>query len=264
MSARAASFAPKFALAVPVLAGLGWMASAGAPSGYLIMNTAALALALACACWLPMPQSKGAVTALAATLLGLLWLTALFGIEVDGAHRWIGLGPLRLHTGYLVLPLLVACADRLSSRAAALIVSAAAVATVVQPDRATCFALAAAASTIALARRDWPSVGALTVTLVCAAAALRIPDHLLTVEFVEAVQTDALAVRPLIGFALVLATLAPAALLIGRNRSALPVASFVIVAGLCALAGPYPSILIGYGAAPILGFGMALAALRAK
>lgn len=264
MSARAASFAPEFALAVPVLAGLGWMVLAGAPSGYLLGNTAALALALASARWLPMPRSEGAVTALAATLLGLLWLTALFGIEIDGARRWIGLGPLRLHTGYLVLPLLVACADRLSSRAAALIVTAAAVATVVQPDRATCFAISATACTIALRRRDWPSVGALMASLVCAAAVLRIPDHLLSVEFVEAVQTDALAARPAIGLALVLATIAPAALLIGRNWSALPVASFVVVAGLCALAGPYPSILIGYGAAPILGFGLALAALRAK
>jgi hypothetical protein len=31
-----------------------------------------------------------------------------------------------------------------------------------------------------------------------------------------------------------------------------------------AFAGPYPSILIGYGAAPILGFGLALAALRCQ
>ena len=42
----------------------------------------------------------------------------------------------------------------------------------------------------------------------------------------------------------------------------MPLTAFMTAAGLMAFAGPYPSILLGYGAAPILGFGLALAALR--
>lgn len=197
---------------------------------------------------------------LATALVGLLAFTALFGLEVDGVRRWIALGPLRLHTGYLVLPLVLALTRRLSSRLATLLVAVAAAATAIQPDLATCTALLAAAAAIAAQRRDWPSGTALAIAVACTAWALKTPDTLLPVKFVEAVQLDALRSHLVLGLILIAATLCP--MLLAMQTNARPLAAFLVAAGLCAFAGPYPSILIGYGAAPILGFGLALAALR--
>lgn len=256
--------APLAALALPVLAGLAWMAWAGAPTVWLAINAGALLAALAGALLLPMPPKQSGQLILAGTLVALLVLTALAGVELDGVRRWIALGPVRLHTGYLVLPLLVVLASQLPSRHAALLLGAALLATLAQPDRAACYALAAAVCIHTLHRRDWPGIGALVFALACCIAVLMRADPLQPVRFVEAVQSDALAVNPLFGALLVLVTLAPIVLLRGGSRPAQPLAAFLLIAGLCAFTGPYPSILIGYGAAPILGFGLALAALRAR
>lgn len=254
--------APLAALALPVLAGLAWMAWAGAPTVWLAINAGALLAALAGALLLPMPPKQSGQLILAGTLVALLVLTALAGVELDGVRRWIALGPVRLHTGYLVLPLLVVLASQLPSRHAALLLGAALLATLAQPDRAACYALAAAVCVNAVQRRDWPAIGALLLAIACSIAVLARLDPLQPVRFVEGVQADALASAPLFGTLLTLATLAPLALLRGGDRRAQLLAAFVLVAGLCAFAGAYPSILIGYGATPILGMGLALAALR--
>jgi len=256
--------APSAALVLPVLAGIAWMAWVGAPTAWPAINAAALLVALACARWVPLPRKQSGQLFLAGALVALMALTALAGVELDGVRRWIALGPVRLHTGYLVLPLLVVLTSRLPSRPAALLLGAALLATLAQPDRAACYALAAAVCIHALHRRDWPAIGALVVAIASCIAVLTRADPLQPMRFVEGLQADALAANPLFGALLTLATLAPLALLRGGDRPAQPLAAFLLIAGLCAFAGPYPSVLIGYGAAPILGFGLALAALRAR
>lgn len=252
------------ALVLPVLSGIAWMAWAGAPTGWLAINAGALLTALACALLLPMPPKQSGQLILAGTLVALVVLTALAGVELDGIRRWIALGPVRLHIGYLVLPLLVVLTSQLPSRPAALLLGAVQLATLAQPDRAACYALAAATCVNAVQRRDWPATSALLLAIACSIAVLARLDPLQPLRFVEAVQSDALAADPLFGTLLTLATLAPLALLRGADRQAQTLVAFLIAASLMALAGPYPSILIGYGAAPILGFGLALAALRAR
>lgn len=248
------------ALALPVLAGIGWMGASGAPPAWLGVNALALVLALAAALWLPLRLSDRGALILAAALVLALWATALAGIPVDGVRRWVGIGPVRLHLAYLVLPLLVVLAARLQSLSAAALLITALGATVIQPDLAATVALAASMVIAAVQRRGVIGrILAVTGLLACSYL-LRRPDTLAPVRFVEQVQSDAWAVQPAAGLALTLAGLAPLLLL----RQAAPLAAFLVAAGLMAFAGPYPSILIGYGAAPILGFGLALAALRCQ
>lgn len=259
-SARSLPLASAAALALPVLAGITWMSAGGAPLAWLALNGAALVLALALAVLLPIPQDEARVTLLAAMLVAALIATSFAGTAVDGVRRWVSLGPVTLHVGYLVLPLLAALTPRLSSGRAVALLVLALLATLLQPDRATSIALSATLAALAYLRGDRATFVGLIIAMASCGAALTSPDTLALVRFVERVQQDAWAVEPLAGLALTLATLAPLLVL----RAALPLAAFMVAAGAMAFAGPYPSILIGYGAAPILGFGLALAALRCQ
>lgn len=249
-------------LAAPVIAGLAWMAWSGAPATYLAINAGALLLALAAALWLP--RSRPGQLTLAIAAVALLGLTLLSGSEVAGVRRWLALGPLQLHTGYLVMPLLVVLAGRLPANPACWLLFGAVLTSTLQPDRATSVALAAATAVIFAQRPVMPLAGLMTAALAGVFIAFDQHDPLQPVRFVESVQADAWAAQPLFGAVLVLATFAPFLLLQGRQHAAQPLVAFLVAAELMALIGPYPAILIGYGAAPILGFGLALAALRAR
>lgn len=262
MRRRTLSVATLAALVLPVVAGIGWLAVSGAPMAWVAVNSGALLLALALAVLLPMPQDARYVAALGAALIAALFATALAGTAVDGIRRWVNFGPINLHVGYLLLPVLAALAPSLSSgRAVALLVMAL-LATLLQPDRAASMALVAALAAFAHVRRDRASFIGLIIAIASASAAVVTPDPLAPVRWVEGVQSDAWQVTPIAGIALTAATLSPLFLLRHGGTAALPLASLLVTAGLMAFAGPYPSILIGFGAAPILGFGMALAALR--
>lgn len=252
------------ALAIPVVAGIAWLAVGNAPMAWIAVNALALVLAVALAFWLPLPRSERGALILAAAVVLAIWATALAGIPVEGVRRWIGIGPVRLHLGYLVLPLLMVLAWRLRSPAAVALLVAALGATVLQPDRAATVGLTAAAAVLALQRRDGPSVLAFAAGLAACFTVSQQPDDLAPVRFVEQVQSDAWAMHPAAGLVLTLAALTPLLLLRHTSAAAAPLAAFLTAAGLMVFAGPYPSILIGYGAAPILGFGLALAALRCQ
>lgn len=252
------------ALTAPVMAGLSWMGWSGAPSAWLAINAGALGVALALALWLPLPRGNRGQLALAVGLVMLLAGTLLFGTQAEGIRRWLSLGPLRLHTGYLVMPLLIVLAGRIPVKPAAFLLVGAVLTSALQPDRATSVALAAGIAAMVIRRPALPLAGAMAAALAGVFMTFDQPDPLQPVRFVENVQRDALAASPLFGTLLVLVTFSPLLLLSGRQRSAQPLTAFLIAAGLMAFAGPYPAILIGYGAAPILGFGLALAALRAR
>jgi len=248
------------ALVVPVVAGLSWMAAGGAPMAWIAVNALALVLALAMAFWLPLPGSEHGVVVLAAALVLALWATALAGVSIEGVRRWVGIGQVRFHLGYLTLPLLIVLTARLPSLPALALLLAALGATVFQPDLAATVALAASMVIAAVQRQGVVGRILAVIGLLACSYLIGQPDTLAPVRFVEQVQSDAWAVQPAAGLALTLAGLAPLLML----RQAAPLAAFLVAAGLMAFAGPYPSILIGYGAAPILGFGLALAALRCQ
>lgn len=250
------------ALAVPVAAGLIWMALTGAPQVYLLVNAGALVLALAAARWLPFDLSESKSVGLGVVLIALLMVTAIFGVEIDGVRRWLALGPLKLHIGYLVLPLLVVLTARVRSPIAAGLLIAALAICALQPDRATVLALSAVAIARVAMVRDRFAMVALIAATVALAVVWSFPDPLAPVRYVERVLQDAWAQSPAAGAALLLASLAPVILLRSQGRAALPLVAFVLAAGIASLIGPYPSVLIGFGAAPIIGLGLALAALR--
>ena len=261
------------ALAVPVAAGLAWMAWADAPRNYLIGNAAAGLVAIVFAVLLPLPRGERGTALLAAAAVAVLGVTAVAGIESQGMHRWLALGPLRLHAGALVLPTITVLAATMPPRRGALLLTAAGLATALQPDPAMAAAVLAAAAAL-FARRlrgDLRLLAALGVLAAALAIALARDVPLEPVAFVEQVARVGLYGPPLpvlaqiaIGLVLTLLALAPALLEATHRHAARGLSAFWLVTVAIATLWPYPSPLTGFGAGPIVGLGLALAALRSR
>ena len=252
----------------PVAAGVAYMALAGAPHSYLFANMAAACLVLV-AFWLVPPLDRQAALLAISVFVPALLASTFLGPAVDGVHRWIGIGPLKMHAGFLVLPFLATRMPRLDRWVVAAIISLAALLIALQPDRASAFALFLLAVVwFGIARNRWAlmaflaSGGGLLWTISQA-------DNLPPVRFVENVVAEAAAADRGMAVVMVGATLLAIAVPISiwwRNRSARGVGLIfwsICLAGyfLASLAGPYPVPLLGYGVSPILGFGYALALL---
>jgi hypothetical protein len=251
------------ALAIPVLAGLAYLFAFGAPASYLAVNAAVLAVAILwIAVALPPPSSTGRRVLIGALLL-LLFVPLLTGPSLSGVARWLPLGPFNLHAGMLAVPLLATLAGE-EPEYAPLLLSLALLAAFLQPDMATGAALMLAAVGLYDATRDWRhvvfAIVAFTASLV---AAMRgeLPAH----PFVERVifllaRTDLLAALGLLAALLASFYLIVGALP-GRESSRKALAGSLFGFSFAGLVSNYPSPLIGYGAAPILGFGLALGLL---
>lgn len=244
------------------------MAVMGAPSIWPLTN-ALVAAFIVVAWFVPRPWS---VPPLAMAIAALIVLAATFvGPNLDNVHRWIAIGPLRLHAGMLALPLLGILLPQLKERFAAAAVILAALIFALQPDRASAAALFCMVLIwLMLARHRW----ALLALLAATASLIRttaIADTLSPVPFVENVLHDASAWNAVVAIAmavaLVIACLTP--IWIARKQ---PLANLtpraIWSAGLvgysvASLFGAYPTPLLGYGVSPILGFGLALALLAA-
>ena len=262
--ATQATAAPRWpallALALPVLAGLAYMAAFGAPRAYLAVNALSLVLGGAWTSLGRAPAGEASRRALALLLLALFALPLLTGPRLDGIARWIPAGPATLHAGMLALPalsLLAAC-DR--ARGPVVLLGAVLV-SVLQPDAASAMALAGAAGGIALARgsRRFGLV-ALAGALAAVAAALR--GDLPPEPFVEHVIGEAARRSVAVAAALVL-SLAISFALILRQAPQYRVERFALAGTLLGFAtaatiANHPTPLIGYGASAILGYALAL------
>lgn len=253
------------ALAIPVLAGAAWMAASGAPQHYWLTNLTALVLA---SVWIV--SGRGPHTALSRhMLLAALLLLMLLPLgmseplrSVTGAEvrRWIPLGPVSLHAGMVAIPPLVMLAARNKPLAAPILLAALLLA-FLQPDGASGFAVTFAAIGLHHVTRDW-KVGAVAVVGFVAAIVMSLAGELPPQPFVERVLIDAAGQH--IVLALVLAAALGAAFLLivfltpftRATRFALAGAFFGFV--VMAMMSHYPFPLVGYGAAPIAGFGLAL------
>ena len=178
--------------------------------------------------------------------------------------RWISLGPVQLHSGSLAIPLLACLAAR-ERRLAALILLAAVVLAALQPDAASVLALLCASAGLGIAQRDWKT-GAVGLIAAVAAFGAHARGILPPQAFTERVLTELLLAAPLAALGLVLALLASLLLILGKiDQDAPPRHALAgVLAGftLAGILADYPSILIGYGASPILGFALALAITR--
>lgn len=256
-----------------VVLGLAYMGMAGAPYRYLGMNVAALAIgfvALAATVRFlrNVDRLPGAVTlSLGAALLA----TAVFGVPVEGATRWVRLGAVVLQPSLIVLPLIIVAFAERRDLAATCGLLLAALAVAIQPDRAMAGVLAAGLGVLAIARPDRWTIAALLGAAAAFAVTLVRADRLPAVPYVDQIFYTSFEVGALAGLAVLagsLLILAPA--LAGRRAdpgrgevySVFGAVWLAIVAA--AALGNYPTPLVGYGGSAILGYLLSLAVFRSS
>ena len=248
------------ALAVPVFSGIIYLRFYGAPSAYVVINTVAFGLAAIAVLGLPVIEGPKAQRVAAIILLALLFLPLVTGPYVNGIARWLPLGPFAVHSGALALPPLVVLAARDEDFAPSILLGALLAASL-QPDAATGLAVMLAAVGLYNATGDWRLVPVAGIALLASmVAGLR--GELPAQPFVERILIHLAIDTPLAVFGLVIALLVSFFLLAHAIPAPKPVrhalAGALFGFSLAALVSNYPTILLGYGAAPILGFGLAI------
>lgn len=249
--------------------GLAYMAAAGAPTGYLAVNALSLVMGLALLAALPRRSlGTGATVVL---LGGLLLATALFGVSVDGATRWMRVGGISLQISLIALPVMLVAFARAPGGLAAIGTILGAFALAIQPDRAMAGVMAAALAVLVLYRRERPVAVALAAAVVSFGVTMARPDSLPAVPFVDQILHTSFQVHPLAGMAVV-----GGALLLGvpalvgvrhdpANRHVHAVFGTVWLGAVVAAAlGNYPTPLVGYGGSAILGYAIALACMPSR
>ena len=252
--------------------GLAYLAAAGAPATYLIMNLAALLIGmglLSVSAFAPHVTTRwsGAGTLAMATVL---LATSLFGSSVEGAARWVAVGPLFVQTSLLFLPLIIVGFSRTRTFCATAGMAVAALALALQPDRAMAGVMVAGLAAMVALRFDIRVGLALAGAVLAFMATLTQPDTLPAVPYVDQILYSAFGVHPLAGAAV----LAGAAMLLvpaivgWRTNAAgrLPAAVFGAVwfaIILAAALGNYPTPVVGYGSSAIIGYLLSLTALPA-
>ena len=253
------------ALAIPVLAGALYMALADAPLHYALTNVGALVLACL---WIL--GGRGPHTALSRHLMtGILLFTLLTPLAVspemtsitgDKVLRWFPLWGLNLHTGMLAAPPLCILAARHRTLGAPILLAAIGCVWF-QPDAATGFALTFAAVGLHHVTRDW-KVGVVAIAGFFASINMALRGELPARPFVERVLVDAAGTSVFVAIGLTLALAAAFALILLAvpfdRAKRFTLAGLLFGFAVLALMSNYPTPLIGYGAAPILGFGLAL------
>lgn len=246
------------------------LAGGGAPSGWLAVQAGASVAALA----LSLPLLCRHLPRLATPLLVLapfaLLATLLFDAGLDGVHRWLSVGPVRLHIGLLLLPALLTIKARGDSRYTSLALIAFAAVIGLQPDLGMALGLMLALLATALIRRDRQDWLALAASSAAFAVCFISPDRLQPVPMVEHVLTDSWQWAAWTGpLALIGALILPLALL-WRARIdpalRLPAVSLTglwLGLLLASLIGHFPVPLLGYGASAVIGWGLALAWMEA-
>lgn len=247
------------ALALPVVAGLAFLHLGGAPQHYLWVNSGALIIALLAATVV----AKGSVLVrrvLVVALLAGLFAPLVTGPWLDGVARWIPVGPFRLHAAGLLLPslLVLALEDR---EYAPPILLAAVIAGLLQPDAALGFTIVFATVGFHDVTKDW-RIGVVTIIAFFAALVMAVRGNPRPQDFVENVLVDAAAISPVLAAVLFLSLVASFFIILHAIPA--PKAMRYTLAGclfgftILSIMANYPSILVGYGAAPILGFGFGL------
>lgn len=261
--ARAYAFA---ALALPVLAGMAYLLAAGAPPAYLAVNGMALALAAGLIALAPgVASARGRQIALGAILV-ILFVPLITGPALSGVARWLPLGPVTLHAGMLFAPALAVLAAEEPEFAPA-ILSVALFAALLQPDMALAAALMLTAVGLYDATKDW-RYGAFAIVAFPVALVAAVRGELPAQPFADRVigtlaRTDPLAAIGLLAALVVSFTLIVAALP-GAAAPRKALAGALVGFSFAGLVSNYPSPFVGYGAAPILGFGLALGLLVAS
>jgi cell division protein FtsW (lipid II flippase) len=247
-----------------VLAGIAFMLLGGAPAHYPAINAAAFATGVVLLLLLSPAITNRAVTIIVFAASLALFLPLIIGPDLEGIHRWIALGPVQLHAGMFLLPLVMALLPRLNPKAQNAAFLCAAIAISAQPDRASAMALLGGAFGMAVVQRDrWAGVSVAIALLSVSVTFVR-ADPLDPVPFVETVLPDAWAIHPLIANVLVLTLIAAIALPVRQGGEMWSLAGAWAGFAFASFIGAYPTPLIGYGAAPIIGFALGLAMCKPR
>lgn len=252
-------------LAIPVLAGIAYLAAFGAPVRFIATNAGALIAAAAAIALAPRRLGRIGRWVLIAAALAACFAPLLTGPAIAGVARWLPLGPVMLHAGMVAVPVLAVLAAEEDGSAPALL-SLALLAALLQPDMATGAALMLAAVGLYDATRDW-KFGVVAMVAFAASLVAAMHGELPAQPFVERVIFLLARTNPLAALGLLAALVVSFYLIVGALAGGEP--SRKALAGslsgftFAGLMSNYPSALIGYGAAPILGFGLALALLPA-
>ena len=189
----------------------------------------------------------------------------LIGPELTSATghrvaRWFPFGTLPLHSGMIAAPAIAVLAAR-NRKYGALFLVLAGLLAYLQPDAATGFALTFAAVGIYHVKRDW-KIGLATIVLFVASIVMALRGEIAPQPFVERALVEAAGQNIAVALLLAGALLASFLLILfavplsREKRFALGGALFGFVT--MSIMNNYPTPLIGYGAAPIIGFGLAL------
>ena len=252
--------------------GLAYLTAAGAPLVYIVGTAASLLRRLVAfsgiskSGWRAGGASGGLVLVLSFALLA----TALFGASVEGASRWIRVGPLSVQPSLILLPLMVVVFAQRRGLAATVAMILAAAALVLQPDRAMAAVLAASLGSVAILSRDRRVFAALAAAAAAFGGTLLRPDRLPAAPYVDQILYSAFEVHALAGAAVLtgaflLIVPAIAGRFFGPDNSQAHVAFGIVWLGIVAAAalGNYPTPLVGYGGSAVLGYFLSLAALPA-
>lgn len=248
-----------------VAAGCAIAASAGVPASGWGRDLGAWALGALLVSLIAMRprwlRSPVAVSVLA--LVVAVLLATFIDSGLDGVHRWISLGPIRLNAAMLLLPATIVL---VAGRRDGIAWVAIAAILVAQPDasQATAFA---AASLVALSNRvpDWKALATGLLVAALAVASWLRPDPLAPVAEVEGIFGLASPVLALVaGCAVAVAALAPVVAGSRTHPAALPLATYLAVVALMPAFGPYPVPLVGLTVSPILGWWLGIGVLAAS
>jgi hypothetical protein len=246
------------ALAIPSVGGLAYLAAFGAPTRLIAVNAGALAVGLIWVMFGRLPEGQRARLALGGGATLVLFVPLLTGPIVGGVARWLPAGPVSLHSSALLLPLITVIAARERAWGPALLALAGA-ALALQPDAAALAGLAAAGVVLAAIHRS-PAFALVTASSAALALFTFNAGTLEPQVFTEGVLAQVAAQSWLAAAALGAALFLLPLWLLPIREETRPLAALLVALGAMAVIAPFPFPLIGYGAAPILGFALAFGA----
>ncbi|MCU0949448.1 MAG: hypothetical protein MUF47_14590 [Porphyrobacter sp.] len=214
-----------------------------------------------------LPSGRNARLALAGGAVLALFLPLLIGPDVGGVQRWLPAGPVSLHAGTLLLPLIAVIAAQ-EARVGPALLAIAGAALALQPDAAALAGLAAAGAVLAGLHRS--AAYALVAAAALALAAMTftagtLEPQLYTEGVLAHVAAQSLAGAAALGLLLFGPPLWYWAIRpVAAREECGALAAILITLGIMAIIAPFPYPLIGYGASPILGFALALGAARGR
>lgn len=256
--------APVPALVVGVLT----MRLSGVPPSLWGQNVAAWVAGTALCLVLARPRRSAARHGWAdvAAVLTLVALAAtLLAPGMDGVHRWLPLGPVRLHAAAVLLPVLVVALDTVGRArgwwTSALVAAAAMLALFLQPDAAQATAFGAAAVVLLAARAEGRAARLACLGVVAALAVLTWTrrDPLAPVPYVEEIVGLAASLGTAWAVAAVVSLLLlPLPFFVAGRGAArivgMALGAYVAITAAAPFLGSFPVPVMGYGMSPIVGY----------